>query len=112
MMVGLLPADVSLLAGVGVGLLLALQLLVWFDLPKGRPPVAPTPLSEMIAALVELDQAHAEALSKAGVAANAKAEADTAAAGAAAKHQQLSQRLAAAYPVPQAPAAPAAPPQP
>jgi hypothetical protein len=36
MMSGIFPADVSLLAGVGCGLLLATQLLLLFDLPKER----------------------------------------------------------------------------
>ncbi len=121
MFVGILPADVSLLAGVGLGLLGALQLMLWFDLPKGRFEMATSPvLSEAIAALVELHEAHADATQKEALAARAKADHDTALAGAAAKRQQLQERLAAAYPIPggtppagaQPPAAPpAAPPE-
>jgi hypothetical protein len=100
MFVGILPADVSLLAGLALGLLAALQLMLWFDLPKGRSPVATPALSESIAALIELDKAHADATEKESVAAKAKADHDAALASAAAKRQQLQERLAAAYPIP------------
>ena len=102
MFVGILPADVSLLAGVALGLLGALQVMNWLDdISKGRPEVS-APLSETIAALIDLDRAHADAVAKEAVAAQAKADHDAAVAGAQAKHQQLRERLAAAYPIPQA----------